>query len=222
MAADWSVGDVHTAPGSAVEMQSWEWKEGRLLAYELILKFLLTNHVHYVFPTALVGKAQSQTANLGKVAARPKSGGRPTLITRRLSLEHHIERPPGMEATPIRSRLLPTTTSRTDPRMEAVKKSVRPKSASTMRPQSAKVGSSVSALSALRGDTPIRPRSDDRPGAAVAATEYTTKDQFDPPAFVLDDDHAFKQKSPTAPGPRRRASFRTAKIQQHIATIGAT
>ena len=31
--------------------ESWEWREGRLLAYELILKFLITNHIHYVFPT---------------------------------------------------------------------------------------------------------------------------------------------------------------------------
>jgi len=30
--------------------ESWEWREGRLLAYELILKFLITNHIHYTFP----------------------------------------------------------------------------------------------------------------------------------------------------------------------------
>ncbi len=34
---------------------SWEWREGRLLAYELILKFLVTNHIHYLFPTFLMG-----------------------------------------------------------------------------------------------------------------------------------------------------------------------
>ena len=27
----------------------WEWREGRLLAYELILRFLITNHVYYTF-----------------------------------------------------------------------------------------------------------------------------------------------------------------------------
>lgn len=30
--------------------ESWEWREGRLLAYELILKFLIANHIHYTFP----------------------------------------------------------------------------------------------------------------------------------------------------------------------------
>lgn len=29
---------------------SWEWKEGRLLAYELVFRFLLANHVHYTQP----------------------------------------------------------------------------------------------------------------------------------------------------------------------------
>lgn len=28
----------------------WEWKEGRLLALELVLKFLINNHIHYIFP----------------------------------------------------------------------------------------------------------------------------------------------------------------------------
>ena len=42
---------------------SWEWKEGRLLAYELILKFLLTNHTHYLFPTALVEKARAASSD---------------------------------------------------------------------------------------------------------------------------------------------------------------
>lgn len=35
-------------------MSTWEWLEGRLLAYELILKFALTNHVHYLFPPTLL------------------------------------------------------------------------------------------------------------------------------------------------------------------------
>ena len=30
---------------------TWEWREGRLFAYELILKFLIANHIHYVFPS---------------------------------------------------------------------------------------------------------------------------------------------------------------------------
>ncbi|XP_028392463.1 uncharacterized protein LOC114517020 [Dendronephthya gigantea] len=30
---------------------TWEWREGRLFAYELILKYLITNHIHYVFPS---------------------------------------------------------------------------------------------------------------------------------------------------------------------------
>ena len=30
---------------------SWEWREGRLFAYELILKYLIANHIHYVFPS---------------------------------------------------------------------------------------------------------------------------------------------------------------------------
>lgn len=31
---------------------TWEWKEGRLFSFELILKFVLTNHTHYIFPFA--------------------------------------------------------------------------------------------------------------------------------------------------------------------------
>ncbi|CAB4014275.1 uncharacterized protein LOC113682722 isoform X2, partial [Paramuricea clavata] len=30
---------------------TWEWREGRLFAYELILKYLIANHIHYVFPS---------------------------------------------------------------------------------------------------------------------------------------------------------------------------
>ena len=32
---------------------SWEWREGRLLTYELVLRFLVANHVHCLFPAAL-------------------------------------------------------------------------------------------------------------------------------------------------------------------------
>ncbi|XP_033117348.1 uncharacterized protein LOC117117218 isoform X2 [Anneissia japonica] len=31
--------------------RSWEWREGRLFAYELIIKFLIINHIHYLFPS---------------------------------------------------------------------------------------------------------------------------------------------------------------------------
>lgn len=45
----WSEGTSSSA--DVLMSESWEWREGRLLAYELILKFLITNHIHYVFPT---------------------------------------------------------------------------------------------------------------------------------------------------------------------------
>ena len=32
---------------------AWEWKEGRFLAYELIFRLLITNHVHYLFPSVV-------------------------------------------------------------------------------------------------------------------------------------------------------------------------
>ena len=35
--------------GSSSLSQAWEWREGRLLAYELILKFLIKNHWLYTF-----------------------------------------------------------------------------------------------------------------------------------------------------------------------------
>ena len=46
--------------------ESWEWREGRLLAYELILKFLITNHIHYVFPTYVlpVSKASASSSSV--------------------------------------------------------------------------------------------------------------------------------------------------------------
>lgn len=44
--------------------RSWQWREGRLLAYELILKFLLVNQAHYVFPsTLLLGRQHRQPAD---------------------------------------------------------------------------------------------------------------------------------------------------------------
>ncbi|XP_022803924.1 uncharacterized protein LOC111341234 isoform X4 [Stylophora pistillata] len=46
--------------------ESWEWREGRLLAYELIIKFLITNHIHYVFPTYVlpVSKASASSSSV--------------------------------------------------------------------------------------------------------------------------------------------------------------
>jgi hypothetical protein len=43
---DLPLGPNITFPNS----NSWEWKEGRLLSYELILKFMVSNHIHYFFP----------------------------------------------------------------------------------------------------------------------------------------------------------------------------
>jgi len=61
---------------------TWEWREGRLLAYELILKFLITNHVHYLFPTAMLGAPY-----------RPKEG---TLATGLRQLRRRLSIPSGM------------------------------------------------------------------------------------------------------------------------------
>ena len=43
--------------------ESWEWREGRLLAYELILKFLITNHIHYVFPTFVLPVSKTSASS---------------------------------------------------------------------------------------------------------------------------------------------------------------
>lgn len=32
-------------------LESWEWREGRFLVYEFILKFFITNYIYYVFLT---------------------------------------------------------------------------------------------------------------------------------------------------------------------------
>ncbi|KAL9974515.1 hypothetical protein ACROYT_G011559 [Oculina patagonica] len=52
--------------GDVLMSESWEWREGRLLAYELILKFLITNHIHYVFPTFVlpVSKASATSSSV--------------------------------------------------------------------------------------------------------------------------------------------------------------
>ena len=43
--------------------KSWEWREGRLLAYELILKFLITNHIHYVFPAFVLPVSKNKASS---------------------------------------------------------------------------------------------------------------------------------------------------------------
>ncbi|KAK3746389.1 hypothetical protein QZH41_018199, partial [Actinostola sp. cb2023] len=54
--------------------QAWEWREGRLLAYELILKFLISNHIHYVFPTfALSRSSASASASVDENLIRRQS-----------------------------------------------------------------------------------------------------------------------------------------------------
>ncbi|XP_071494032.1 uncharacterized protein [Diadema antillarum] len=44
---------VETSTGSVdtVLSRAWEWREGRLFAYELIIKFLIVNHIHYLYPS---------------------------------------------------------------------------------------------------------------------------------------------------------------------------
>jgi hypothetical protein len=46
----------------------WEWKEGRLLAYELIFKFLLSNHTHYTFPFSPTSGPPQVSASLGSLS----------------------------------------------------------------------------------------------------------------------------------------------------------
>jgi hypothetical protein len=44
---------------------TWEWREGRLLAYDLVLRFIVANHLHCLFPSSLLrsrAKKQSDTA----------------------------------------------------------------------------------------------------------------------------------------------------------------
>ena len=43
--------------------EAWEWREGRLLAYELILKFLITNHIHYMFPTFALPSSRASASH---------------------------------------------------------------------------------------------------------------------------------------------------------------
>ncbi|XP_048576620.1 uncharacterized protein LOC5501449 isoform X2 [Nematostella vectensis] len=51
--------DQPSMPPEFVISGAWEWREGRLLAYELILKFLIANHIHYLFPTFALPRTNS-------------------------------------------------------------------------------------------------------------------------------------------------------------------
>jgi len=42
----------HVSDGWEDVSSAWQWREGRLLAYELILQFLIKNHLLYTFGTA--------------------------------------------------------------------------------------------------------------------------------------------------------------------------
>lgn len=54
LAAFWTVSpDLETAFDDD-KLLPWEQREGRLLAYELVLRYLIVNHVHYLFPDALL------------------------------------------------------------------------------------------------------------------------------------------------------------------------
>nr|XP_006825186.1 PREDICTED: uncharacterized protein LOC102802136 [Saccoglossus kowalevskii] len=44
-------GDQAYTTADGIIARSWEWREGRLFAYELIIKFLIINHIHYLFPS---------------------------------------------------------------------------------------------------------------------------------------------------------------------------
>eukprot|EP00039_Didymoeca_costata_P030236 m.28520 g.28520 ORF g.28520 m.28520 type:complete len:1346 (+) comp8008_c0_seq1:235-4272(+) len=62
LAADWNVGSSgQLGTHEQNPTKPWEWQEGRLLAYELVLRFLLTNHSHYLFPLALMSGTLSHT-----------------------------------------------------------------------------------------------------------------------------------------------------------------
>jgi hypothetical protein len=54
--------DNSSKPSENLVSQSWEWREGRLLAYELILKFLIANHIHYLFPTFALPRSNASAS----------------------------------------------------------------------------------------------------------------------------------------------------------------
>jgi len=51
------VGKIPVLPSAL----TWQAKEGRLLAYDLILSFLISNHQHYLFPSMLIGAPSAAT-----------------------------------------------------------------------------------------------------------------------------------------------------------------
>ncbi|EDQ92257.1 uncharacterized protein MONBRDRAFT_23233 [Monosiga brevicollis MX1] len=55
LTAHWPVKTAVSAVAEApLPSLAWEAKEGRLLAYDLILRFLISNHINYLFPTMLM------------------------------------------------------------------------------------------------------------------------------------------------------------------------
>ena len=58
----YSVADLSRTPDAALHL-CWEWREGRLFAYELILKFLIKNHWLYTFGASSM--AQLNTSRTG-------------------------------------------------------------------------------------------------------------------------------------------------------------
>ena len=199
LAANWFVADIHGKPDVATDEQSWEWKEGRLFAYELILKFLLTNHVHYLFPTSLVGKARAIAGKANRASAH---------ATRRLSLDRGstgsilgsgaggggnsagtVVRGNGggggglVEATPQR-------TNNPRPGHHASGSQTEPRgSTRTPRPKSARATTSSRSRTDVLGlslDARLeRPRSDDRPATNPEVSIEDPADMLGPPQFDL-------------------------------------
>lgn len=51
--------------------QTWEWREGRLLAYELIFQFLIKNHWLYTFGTSSTSKTCSMNGEEKRLDLQP-------------------------------------------------------------------------------------------------------------------------------------------------------
>jgi len=118
-------------PPRAGPAPSWQWKEGRLLAYELVLKFLLTNHTHYLFPTALVGKARAASGDHYRIQA--SSSGNPRRL--KVPVTHHEMMTPAKGGSGRRAsgsgsvEIVPKSRSLTDPRGAIHTQTKRPTSA---------------------------------------------------------------------------------------------
>jgi hypothetical protein len=81
LAAYWPV-DAAALLGKQAEAPTapqltWQAQEGRLMAYELIFKFLITNHTHYLFPSSLL---QAQSDSAGSNALIPLATLRPSKL----------------------------------------------------------------------------------------------------------------------------------------------